>query len=198
LKSCLGRHFDISAGRNETTACVAYNILLLSMFRHRQLCFDLRCMGCASIRIFKINCALKSVKYTALYTLVFGCCCERNSMSVPANPNDSKSGGRGRCGSLGATDRRKTWESFVRGMIIHSLPGDILTGSKMRSVPKNTYIYVPPIYLSEDAQVWGADAHEFRRERWLEGKLQLPKGVLELPSLPSPTFLAGPQACITF
>ena len=66
----------------------------------------------------------------------------------------------------------------------------------MRSVPKNTYIYVPLIYLSKDAQVWGADANEFRPERWLEGKL--PEGVLELPSLASPTFLAGPRACIGF
>lgn len=44
--------------------------------------------------------------------------------------------------------------------------------------------------------MWGPDAHEFRPERWLEGNL--PEGVLELPSLASPTFLAGPRACIGF
>jgi cytochrome P450 len=51
------------------------------------------------------------------------------------------------------------------------LPGDILTCSRIRGVPKNAYIYVLLIHLSKDAQVWGADAHEFRPERWSEGKL---------------------------
>ncbi|KAF8319095.1 cytochrome P450 [Clavulina sp. PMI_390] len=63
-------------------------------------------------------------------------------------------------------------------------------------VPRNTRIDVPTMTMNTDESVWGPDATEFRPERWLEEKL--PEGVLEMPSLASPTFLAGPRACIGF
>ncbi|KAF8319090.1 cytochrome P450, partial [Clavulina sp. PMI_390] len=63
-------------------------------------------------------------------------------------------------------------------------------------IPRHTHIDVPITTINQDQSVWGPDAAEFRPERWLEDKL--PEGVLELPSMASPTFLVGPRACIGF
>lgn len=53
--------------------------------------------------------------------------------------------------------------------------------------------------MMTDTSVWGSDAYEFRPERWLPNAVQaLPEGVMEIPSIAFPTFLAGTRACIGF
>ena len=68
----------------------------------------------------------------------------------------------------------------------------------MLSIPKNTAIYIPMLAINTSTKVWGPTAKEFRPERWLEEKASLPEGVMELPSVAFPTFLAGPRSCIGF
>lgn len=53
--------------------------------------------------------------------------------------------------------------------------------------------------MQTNIAVWGPDAHDFKPERWLpENTSSLPEGVVEMPSIAYPTFLAGPRACIGF
>lgn len=64
------------------------------------------------------------------------------------------------------------------------------------SVAKNTVIFLPILALNKRLDVWGPDADEFNPSRWIDRKL--PDGVLEMPSVAFPTFIAGPRACIGF
>lgn len=57
-------------------------------------------------------------------------------------------------------------------------------------VPKDTLLYIPIRVANTWKQTWGADAEEFRPERWLH----LPEGYHA--SLWMQTFIAGPHACI--
>ncbi|KAF8319087.1 cytochrome P450 [Clavulina sp. PMI_390] len=74
-----------------------------------------------------------------------------------------------------------------------------VNGRKMKEllIPRKCRIDVPNLTINTDPAIWGADAAEFRPERWLEVE-KLPEGVMEVPSLAFPTFLAGPRACIGF
>ena len=72
-----------------------------------------------------------------------------------------------------------------------------LTLFRSLSVAKNTSIFLPIVHVNKNKETWGPDAEVFRPERWLETE-KLPDGVLEMPSLAFPTFLAGPRACIGF
>jgi cytochrome P450 len=67
------------------------------------------------------------------------------------------------------------------------------------SVAKNTNIHIPLACMNKREDVWGADARDFRPARWLpEERDRLPEGVLEMPSVAFPTFLAGVRGCIGF
>ncbi|KAI5778387.1 cytochrome P450 [Geopyxis carbonaria] len=55
-------------------------------------------------------------------------------------------------------------------------------------IPKNTVLVVCPWALHRDPAVWGADADEFRPERWEEG--------MQGSNYNFQTFLAGPRSCI--
>lgn len=57
-------------------------------------------------------------------------------------------------------------------------------------VPKGTTLVVVPWALQRNPEVWGADADEFRPERWEDDLLAGGKGINIL------TFLAGPRNCI--
>ena len=64
-------------------------------------------------------------------------------------------------------------------------------------VAKGTNIDIPLQAMANDPVVWGPDVDEFKPERWLSPN-GVPDGAMEMPSLKSPTFLAGPRACIGF
>lgn len=66
------------------------------------------------------------------------------------------------------------------------------------SIAKNTTIYIPILAINTSTRLWGPDAKDFRPERWLAEKHRLPEGVLEMPSVAYPVFLAGPRSCIGF
>lgn len=57
-------------------------------------------------------------------------------------------------------------------------------------VPKGTLLYIPIRVANTWKEVWGADAEEFRPERWLH------LSEAYHPSLSMQTFIAGPHACI--
>lgn len=67
------------------------------------------------------------------------------------------------------------------------------------SVAKRTPIYIPIRYINRCKDTWGPDGYKFNPYRWMEeGKDTLPEGARDLPSLTSPTFLAGSYGCIGF
>ncbi|KAF8319089.1 cytochrome P450 [Clavulina sp. PMI_390] len=74
-----------------------------------------------------------------------------------------------------------------------------VNGRKIKEllIPRKCRIDVPNLTINTDPAIWGADAAEFRPERWLNVD-KLPEGVMEVPSLAYPTFLVGPRACIGF
>ncbi|KAJ6537296.1 cytochrome P450 [Mycena vulgaris] len=61
-------------------------------------------------------------------------------------------------------------------------------------IPKGQMIYVPILGVHRDTALWGADAAEFRPERWDE----LPPSVTDIPGIYAHllTFLGGPHNCI--
>lgn len=63
------------------------------------------------------------------------------------------------------------------------------------SVGKGTMIYIPIVHMNRNPEIWGSDAGEFNPDRFINVD-KLPEGVLEMPSLAFPTFLAGPRGCI--
>lgn len=56
-------------------------------------------------------------------------------------------------------------------------------------------LYISMAHQNLDSATWGPDAATFNPDRWLNNE-KLPEGVMELPSVAFPTFLAGPRACI--
>lgn len=63
-------------------------------------------------------------------------------------------------------------------------------------VPKDTVVILSPWAVNTSTQLWGADAHEFKPERWLDadGKANN-KGGAE-SNFAFLTFLHGPRSCI--
>nr|BED42969.1 cytochrome P450 monooxygenase [Trametes versicolor] len=76
----------------------------------------------------------------------------------------------------------------VDGTLIHSVP-----------VPKGTYVFIAIQAANVNPAIWGADAQEWRPERWLEA---LPEAVSEakIPGVYSNlmTFWGGGRSCIGF
>ena len=56
-------------------------------------------------------------------------------------------------------------------------------------------LYISMAHQNLDTATWGPDAMVFNPDRWLNSE-KLPEGVMELPSVAFPSFLAGPRACI--
>ncbi|KAJ7141917.1 cytochrome P450 [Mycena crocata] len=65
-------------------------------------------------------------------------------------------------------------------------------------VNKGDKIYIPIRAVNRSRDLWGADAEEFRPERWLENGV--PEAVKGIPAVWSNTmsFLSGPHACIGY
>ena len=63
-------------------------------------------------------------------------------------------------------------------------------------MPKNTVVILCPWAVNTSTQTWGADAHEFKPERWLDadGKSNN-KGGAE-SNFAFLTFLHGPRSCM--
>ncbi|KAG8047356.1 hypothetical protein GUJ93_ZPchr0008g13024 [Zizania palustris] len=63
-----------------------------------------------------------------------------------------------------------------------------LGGGKLR-VPKGASVWIPVLAIHHDEDAWGADAHEFRPDRFAPGRTRPPAGRF-LP------FAAGPRNCV--
>ncbi|KAJ6477921.1 cytochrome P450, partial [Mycena vitilis] len=63
-------------------------------------------------------------------------------------------------------------------------------------IPKGQVIHVPILSVNTDAEIWGADAAEFKPERWTN----VPGAASGIPSVWANlfTFFAGPRNCIGF
>ncbi|KAJ7071431.1 cytochrome P450 [Mycena amicta] len=65
------------------------------------------------------------------------------------------------------------------------IPG---TTDKQLVIPKGTILFIPVNVMQEDPDIWGADAHVFRPERWLDADPQTKRHLL--------AFSEGPRSCI--
>lgn len=62
------------------------------------------------------------------------------------------------------------------------------------SVPVGTQALIPPWAINRNPDLWGADAHEFNPDRWLNGPDAAHGGATSPYALL--TFLHGPRSCI--
>lgn len=60
-------------------------------------------------------------------------------------------------------------------------------------VPAGTFIVLAPLAINTAGALWGADAHEFRPERWLDASARPAAGGANYAFM---TFLHGPRSCI--
>ncbi|EPS98326.1 hypothetical protein FOMPIDRAFT_1024652 [Fomitopsis schrenkii] len=65
-------------------------------------------------------------------------------------------------------------------------------------VPKGTRFSIPILAMNRSKEFWGADAHEFKPERWTTGGI--PEAAHHIPGVwgNMMTFIGGPRACIGF
>lgn len=72
----------------------------------------------------------------------------------------------------------------VRGAVRDTIIAD-------HHVPKGTLILICPWAINRSRKIWGADAEEFKPERWLGDEASRPKSLRS-----NLTFLHGPRSCI--
>ncbi|KAJ9227106.1 hypothetical protein DTO027B5_885 [Paecilomyces variotii] len=67
-----------------------------------------------------------------------------------------------------------------------------------RPIPKGTWILIPPWLINRSPEFWGADASDFRPDRWIspDGKRPISNAGTAAGNSGSLTFLRGPRSCI--
>ncbi|KAI0736683.1 cytochrome P450 [Fomitopsis betulina] len=65
-------------------------------------------------------------------------------------------------------------------------------------VPKGTRFSIPILVMNRSKEFWGADAHKFKPERWINGGI--PEAAHQIPGVwgHMMTFIGGPRACIGY
>ncbi|KAF8159536.1 cytochrome-450 hydroxylase [Crassisporium funariophilum] len=77
---------------------------------------------------------------------------------------------------------------------VHMRDGTVMRDKSFVTVPKGSFVHVAVEGFNLDKEIWGADAWEFKPDRWDN----LPESAMEQPGLYSNTltFSAGPRSCI--